>query len=77
MELWTVATGNVVPWNKKSREALNFIKNLEGFVGAQPHYPYGTLWFFDSENNAKIARNLMQAKGILCGKNICKVEADV
>lgn len=70
--VWSVSTGRVNPLLKRSREAVNYIMALEGFVGAYPVQPHGTLWFFDSKNNAKGARNLMEAKGIQTGRNICR-----
>lgn len=71
-QVWTVAVGNVNPFLKASREAVKIIKGLNGLVAVHPHYPDGTLLLFDSENNAKGARNLMEAKGIKCGRNICR-----
>ena len=71
MYVWTVATGEVKIWRKESREAVQYIKTLEGLVGVHPVPGRGVLWLFDSENNAKGARNLMQSKGIQCGTNIC------
>lgn len=70
--VWTVATGNVDPLKKASRKAVELVKGLEGFVAVHSHYPHGTLWLFDSLNNAKGARNQMEAKGIQCGTNICR-----
>lgn len=71
---YTVATGNVNPLMKRSREAVKFISKLDGFVGVHPCYPYGTLLIFESKNTAKIARNRMENEGIKCGYNICKIE---
>lgn len=71
-EVWSVAVGNVNPFMKASRDAVKFISTLEGLVGVHPHYPDGTLILFETENQAKIARNKMQEKGIVCGHNICK-----
>jgi hypothetical protein len=34
------------------------------------------MWLFDTLNNAKIARNLMESKGIACGKHIIDVFVD-
>ena len=76
MKAYTVATGNVDPTNRKSRQAVKYVKNLKGLLGVHPLYPDGTIWLFDSENNAKIARNLMNEKGIQTGRNICEVEID-
>ena len=75
--LWSVATGNVNPLVKKSRKASEYITSLEGFVAVHPTPDYtGTHWFFDTENNAKGARNMMRAKGIHCGDNICRFKWD-
>ena len=76
---YTVAVGNLplppfVP--KASREAVDYIKTLDGFVGFYPMYPNGTLCLFKSENEAKAAKNLMNAKGIRTGLNICEVFVD-
>lgn len=76
MKVYTVAVGNVDPTNKYSRKAVEYISKLDGLVGVHPSYPRGTLILFDTENNAKIARNLMNAKGIQTGRNICEVEID-
>lgn len=76
MKAYTVATGNVNPLMKRSRQAVKYITKLEGFLGVHPAPPRGTLWLFDTENNAKIARNKMEDKGIVCGVNICEVEFD-
>lgn len=70
--VWTVATGNVNPFKKEGREAVKFIKRLKGLVAVHATYPHGTLILFDDLNNAKGARNLMEAKGIQCGQNICR-----
>lgn len=71
-QVWTVAVGNFNPLMKASRDAIGFISGLEGLVAVHPHYPNGTLLLFDSLNNAKGARNLMEAKGIQTGRNICR-----
>lgn len=76
MKAWTVAVGNIDPTNRRSRKAVEYIAKLDGLLGVHPHYPDGTLILFDTENNAKTARNMMNAKGILTGRNICEVEID-
>lgn len=76
MKVYTVAVGNVDPTNRRSIKAVEYIAKLKGLVGVHPHYPDGTLILFDTENNAKIARNMMNAKGIQTGRNICEVEID-
>ena len=75
--LWSVATGNVNPLMRKSREVAKYIGSLEGFKAVHPTPENrGTLWLFDSENHAKAARNLMRSKGIQCGNNICRFKWD-
>ena len=75
--LWSVATGNVNPLYKASREAVKYVQTLDGFRAVYPTpNRVGTLWLFDSENNAKGARNLMKSKGIKCGENICRFRQD-
>lgn len=82
VKCWTVAVGNLpMPWHsrkvkKSAKEATHYINGLNGFLGFHPCPPDGTLCIFDSENNAKRARNLMNAKGILTGTNICEVFVD-
>lgn len=73
---WTVATGMlpVPPFiPKKSNQAIEFIKKLDGFLGIFPCGADGTLWLFESLNKAKVAKNKMDAKGIATGDNICEV----
>ena len=69
--VWSVATGAVNPFLKKSREAVKFLSQREGFVAVHPN-GNGTLWLYDSQNAAKSARNTAEAKGIKCGRNICR-----
>lgn len=70
---YTVATGNINWLIKGSREVPKYVSKLEGFLGVHPMPPQGTLWIFDTENNAKIARNKMRAMGIQCGDNITEI----
>lgn len=74
--LWAVATGGVDVLNRESRRAAKFISKLHGFIAIHPVDYYHILWLFDTENNAKVARNKMEAKDIICGKNICPVYVD-
>ena len=76
MKAYTVATGNVDPRIRASRRAVRLIKKQKGLLGAHPCYPDGTIWLFRTENDAKIARNKMEAAGISCGVNICEVDID-
>lgn len=78
VKVYTVAIGNP-PLPLESREvrknaekAVKFIKGLDGFIGVHPVPPRGTLCLFRTENDAKIARNRMNAEGIQTGDNICE-----
>ena len=71
-ELFSVATGRIDIMRKDSRKASEFISKQEGFLAVNP-LPEYTLWFFDSLNHAKAARNMMKAKGVQTGDNICKL----
>lgn len=76
-ELFSIATGRIDIMRKDSRKASEFICKQEGFLAVHPS-PEHTLWFFDSLNHAKAARNMIKAKGAQTGDNICKfiVSAD-
>ena len=72
-ELYSVATGRLNPFLKASRTAVEYMSNLQGFVAVHVEPKHGRLtWFFDSENNAKVARNLAESHGIQCGTNVCR-----
>ena len=78
VSVWSVAVGNLPlnPFKMKAAEkALLYIRDLEGFIGIYPTRG-GTLCLFKSENEAKGARNLMRAKGIQTGNNICELYVD-
>lgn len=73
--VWTVAVGHIPMfwWLRKgTREAVKLIKQQEGLLGIYNKYPQGTLLLFDTENNAKGARNMLKFHGIECGTNICR-----
>ena len=82
VKLWAVAVGNApgplsLPSTKrKAKAAFDLIKHQEGFVGVNPQPPLGTLLLFSTENNAKRARNVLRAAGVVCGNNICEILAD-
>lgn len=79
---YTVAVGNApMPWSsrkvkKAAKAAMEYIATLEGLVGVNPQPPRGTLCLFRTLNDAKAAKNLMDAKGIKTGDNICAVFVD-
>lgn len=70
-ELFSVATGRVDIMRRESRRASVYISKLEGFLAVYPT-PNHTLWFFDTVNHAKAARNMIRAKGAETGDNICR-----
>lgn len=66
---WTVTTG----WDEaKKKHARTIIdEKCKGFVGIIVEKPHKVcVWLFDSENNAKIARNILQSEGIYCDSEI-------
>lgn len=69
---FTVSIANL-PMNDKTVEFMKWVQTFDGFVGIYPHYPYGTLILFKTENDAKGGRNLLRAKGYGTGKNIGEV----
>ena len=74
---WTVAIPNLPMFpNKKVRKFIEWVHELDGFVGLRPEYPRGTLLLFKTENEAKRARNQIRIypgynSGV--GDNICEV----
>lgn len=79
-ECWGFAVGNITmnPFKmKKCKRALDYIMKQDGFLGFHPQPPRGTICVFDTENNAKGARNMCRSVGIECGKNIGKCFVDM
>lgn len=76
VKCYGIGTGAVNPLYKKSRDAVDFIKGLEGFKGVHTIPDGRNLWIFDTLNHAKVARNMMESKGIICGKEIGEVYVD-
>ena len=78
--VFTVGCGRIMPLitdkkkiRKGMKEALEYIKNLDGFVGVHPVDLCHTLLIFDTENNAKCARNLLRAKDVQCANYIVPI----
>ena len=78
--VFTFGCGRIMPLvtdKKKIRkgieEALEYIKKLEGFIGVHPVDLWHTLLIFDTENNAKGARNLLRAKDVQCANYIVPI----
>ena len=72
-KVYSVATGHINVLRKASRAACKIMDSQEGFLAIHP-CDRGTLWFYDSLNAAKGARNVARAHGIQCGDNICEFE---
>lgn len=73
VKAYTVAVGNLpMIMTKKSKKAVEIIKNLDGLYGVHPEYPRGTLLLFKTENHAKRAKNELESYGIKTGNNICE-----
>lgn len=70
--VFSVTTGAINIFMKRSRDAAKYISKQKGFKAVFPSGEGHTLWFFDTLGNAKIARNRMRAEGIQCGRNICE-----
>ena len=79
VKCWAFGVGNLTfnpIWQKAQKKVLDLIKSQEGFKGLTPMYPRGTLLVFDTENNAKGARNILKANDVKCG-GISEVYVDV
>ena len=44
---------------KDTKKLLDYVKNLDGFLGIHPTPPRGTALIFKTENDAKRAKNLL------------------
>lgn len=78
--VFTVGCGRMIPLitdrkkiRKGMKEALEYIKKLDGFIGVHPVDLWHTLLLFDTENNAKRARNLLRAKDVQCANYIVPI----
>lgn len=78
--VFTFGCGRIIPLRtdrkkirKGMKEALEYIKKLDGFVGVHPVDLWHTLLLFDTENNAKRARNLLRAKDVQCANYIVPI----
>lgn len=70
IKCWAFGVGNLTMnplFRKMQKEIIDLIKSQDGFKGLTPMYPRGTLLVFDTENNAKGARNILRSKDIKCG----------
>ena len=74
--VFAVGSGRIVPkfgMKKKMKEAFEYIKSLEGFVGFHSVDLWHTLLLFDSKSNAICGRNMMEHKGIPVGTYVVPV----
>ena len=78
--VFTVGCGRIIPiptdarkLRKGMEEALEYIKKLDGFIGVHPVDLWHTLLLFDTENNAKCARNLLRSKDVQCANYIVPI----
>ncbi len=78
--VFTVGCGRIIPiptdarkLRKGMEEALEYIKKLDGFIGVHLVDLWHTLLLFDTENNAKGARNLLRAKDVQCANYIVPI----
>ena len=64
---------------KLMKQVKELLDSLEGLIAVTPHWPEGTLLFFETINQAKVARNIIEAKGPnRCGRHImlCEISDD-
>jgi len=79
--LYAVGVGKIPePWRhpflaKRAKEALQYIMGLDGFV-IFSMVDRGTACLFETRNDAVRAKNLMDAKGIVTGREIGEVTVD-
>ena len=69
--LFAIGAGRIAPVfgkKKQMEKTLMYIKGLDGFVGVNPMDLWHTLLLFDTLNNAKLARNKLEAKGVPVGQ---------
>lgn len=59
---------------EEAQKVANFLSTLRGLLGLFPHYPEGTVLFFDSMDNARMARARFTEQGNPCGDYIVNAE---
>lgn len=69
--LYSVSTSFIKPGTPEADSLLNFARGQGGLESVHVEKD-GIIWLYDSLNNAKIARNIIEAAGFRCGKNICR-----
>ena len=68
--VFAFGVGRIVPMigkKKTMKEAMEFIKQMQGFVGIHPVDLWHNLLVYDSLNNAKGAKNEIRSQGCQVG----------
>lgn len=77
LELWSVTSVALKPLLKTSSKDMKYIAGLDGFVaGVSIAEKRATLFYFATEADGIRARNMMEAKGIPVGDNVCRWVVD-
>ena len=77
MKCYTIAVPNCpdpVVHPVQAKRFADFLNGLDGLLGVHPHYPEGTILFFDTVEHAKNARMKFMAEGNKCGDYIMNAE---
>lgn len=69
-KVYIFAIGNFPKNRNQMYQVIGYIKELDGMLGIHPCYPDGNLLVFDSINNCKRGKNLLEMVGIKTGDNI-------
>lgn len=78
-EVWTFSVGNLprrgdgIKARRMAKTALTWAKEQPGFIGIHPEPPHGTCLIYRTENDAKRAKNNLEFKGVVCGKEIVMI----
>ena len=67
---YALGSGRIIPklgMKKYQKEAIDYIKTLDGFIGVHIVDIWHTLLIFDTLNNAKAAKNTLKAKNCPVG----------
>ena len=73
---FSVGAGRILPIfgkTKQIKQGMDYIQGLKGFLGFGPVDLWHTMVIFDTLNNAKGGKNLMNSKGIATGKYIVPI----
>ena len=73
---YAVGAGRIMPMlgmTKAIKQGMDYIQGLKGFLGFNPVDLWHTMVIFDTLNNAKGGKNLMNAKGIPTGKYVVPI----